>query len=125
MNRSSPKKMNMDEGSMWQVKNKLYSQKQLTSFIICILFPICGFSNNPAPVYLDQGSNRSLTPELLVNQNTPPMFLFATTDDSWGNSALVMVGDLRDAGSGRTAFHYPKGSKQDREDYPTELSSRL
>ncbi len=27
MNRSSPKKMNMDEGSMWQVKNKLYSHE--------------------------------------------------------------------------------------------------
>jgi acetyl esterase/lipase len=49
------------------------------------------------PAYLDQGQNRSLTPELLVNGNTPPMFLFATADDSWGNSALVMTTALRDA----------------------------
>jgi acetyl esterase/lipase len=49
------------------------------------------------PAYLDQGTGRTLTPELIVNQNTPPMFLFATADDSWGNSALVMAGALRDA----------------------------
>lgn len=49
------------------------------------------------PAYLDQGSDRKLTPELIVNQNTPPMFLFATADDTWGNSALVMAGALRDA----------------------------
>jgi acetyl esterase/lipase len=49
------------------------------------------------PAYLDQGSDRRLTPELIVNQNTPPMFLFATADDTWGNSALVMAGALRDA----------------------------
>jgi acetyl esterase/lipase len=49
------------------------------------------------PAYLDQGPDRRLTPELIVNQNTPPMFLFATADDTWGNSALVMTGALRDA----------------------------
>jgi acetyl esterase/lipase len=49
------------------------------------------------PAYLDQGPNRSLTPELIVDKNTPPMFLFATADDSWGNSSLVMAGALRDA----------------------------
>ena len=49
------------------------------------------------PAYLDQGANRTLTPELIVNKNTPPMFLFATADDSWGNSALVMATALRDS----------------------------
>lgn len=49
------------------------------------------------PAYLDKGENRSLTPELKVNANTPPMFLFATADDYYGNSALVMAGALRDA----------------------------
>lgn len=49
------------------------------------------------PAYLDQGNNRSLTPELAVNSQTPPMFLFATADDPYGNSALVMAGALRDA----------------------------
>ncbi|SFW73243.1 alpha/beta hydrolase [Chitinophaga sancti] len=49
------------------------------------------------PAYLDKGENRSLTPELKVNANTPPIFLFATADDPYGNSALVMAGALRDA----------------------------
>lgn len=49
------------------------------------------------PAYLDQGTNRTITPELTVNQNTPPMFLFATADDTHGNSALVMAAALRDA----------------------------
>lgn len=49
------------------------------------------------PAYLDLGTNRSLTPELTVNKNTPPMFLFATADDTYSNSALVMATALRDA----------------------------
>ncbi|SEW50941.1 alpha/beta hydrolase [Chitinophaga arvensicola] len=49
------------------------------------------------PAYLDKGENRTLTPELKVNSATPPLFLFATADDPYGNSALVMAGALRDA----------------------------
>jgi acetyl esterase/lipase len=48
------------------------------------------------PAYLDRGEERALTPELNVNEYTPPMFLFATADDYHGNSALVMAGALRD-----------------------------
>lgn len=48
------------------------------------------------PAYLDQGINNTLTPELTVDSKTPPMFLFATADDPYGNSALVMAGALRD-----------------------------
>ena len=48
--------------------------------------------------YLDKGENRSLTPELLVDDNTPPMFIFGTADDKHGNSSLVMAAALRDAG---------------------------
>ena len=48
------------------------------------------------PAYLDQGENKTLTPELIITKNTPPMFLFATADDSHANSALVMAGALRD-----------------------------
>ncbi len=47
---------------------------------------------------LDRGERRSLTPELKVDENTPPMFLFATADDRHGNGTLVMAGALRDAG---------------------------
>jgi acetyl esterase/lipase len=49
------------------------------------------------PAYLDQGTNNTLTPELAVDAQTPPMFLFATADDTYGNSALVMAGALRNA----------------------------
>jgi acetyl esterase/lipase len=49
------------------------------------------------PAYLDLGTNRALTPELIVNKGTPPMFIFATADDNYSNSALVMTTALRDA----------------------------
>ncbi len=49
------------------------------------------------PAYLDKGENRALTPELKVTGATPPMFLFATADDRYANSALVMATSLRDA----------------------------
>lgn len=48
------------------------------------------------PAYLDQGPDRSLTPELTLTPQTPPMFIFATSDDYYGNSALVMAQALRD-----------------------------
>jgi acetyl esterase/lipase len=49
------------------------------------------------PAYLDQGINRSLTPEITLSDQTPPMFLFETIDDPYGNSAIVMAGAMRDA----------------------------
>lgn len=49
------------------------------------------------PAYLDKGDNRSITPELTITKETPPFFVFATADDFYGNSALVMTGALRDA----------------------------
>ena len=61
------------------------------------------------PAYLDKGDNRTLTPELKVNGETPPMFLFATADDTYSNSALVMAGALRDAKVPVEQHLYPKG----------------
>ena len=49
------------------------------------------------PAYLDQGENRTLTPELKVDKNTPPTFIFQAADDRLGNSSLVYAGALRDA----------------------------
>jgi len=49
------------------------------------------------PAYLDMGENNILTPELDINGSTPPMFLFATADDPYANSSLVMVTALRNA----------------------------
>lgn len=48
------------------------------------------------PAYLDEGTNRTLTPELTITEQTPPMFLFGTSDDFFANSALVMTQALRD-----------------------------
>ncbi|MBJ2175907.1 alpha/beta hydrolase fold domain-containing protein [Aureibaculum sp. A20] len=48
------------------------------------------------PAYLDKGDNRNLSPELKIDKNTPPFFIFGTSDDSYGNSSLVMATALRD-----------------------------
>lgn len=48
------------------------------------------------PAYLDTGKNRSLSPEINFNEQTPPFFIFGTADDSHGNSALVITMALRD-----------------------------
>ena len=48
------------------------------------------------PAYLDQGENRSITPELLMGQEIPPFFIFGTSDDKYGNSSLVFAQALRD-----------------------------
>lgn len=61
------------------------------------------------PAYLDKGPQRSLTPELAVNAQTPPTFLFATADDTYGNSALVMAGALRDANVPVELHFYAQG----------------
>ncbi|MGE5406297.1 MAG: alpha/beta hydrolase [Methanosarcina sp.] len=47
------------------------------------------------PAYLDQGPDLSLTPELKMSPEIPPMFLFQTADDTFANSSLVMAGALR------------------------------
>jgi acetyl esterase/lipase len=49
------------------------------------------------PAYLDQGPNLTLTPELELSKDVPPIFIFQTADDPYGNSALVMTGALRNA----------------------------
>lgn len=62
------------------------------------------------PAYLDKGNNRSLTPELKITSQTPPMFIFAAADDKCcGNSALVMAGALRDGGIPVELHLLPKG----------------
>lgn len=61
------------------------------------------------PAYLDKGENRSLTPELIVDKDTPAMFLFATADDPYGNSSLVMAKALRDAKVDVELHFLPKG----------------
>ena len=50
------------------------------------------------PAYLDQGPGLSLTPELTMTKEIPPVFIFQTADDQYGNSALVMAQALRNTG---------------------------
>lgn len=49
------------------------------------------------PAYLNLGENKSLTPEITVNSETPPMFIFQTADDGDAGSGLVMADTLRKA----------------------------
>ena len=44
--------------------------------------------------YLNEGENGSLTEELAIDSETPPMFLFATADDEHVQSSLVMASEL-------------------------------
>jgi acetyl esterase/lipase len=85
-------------GSLSARAATLYSKKSYSP-----IDPIDSLSCRPDfamliyPAYLDQGVGRALTPELIVNGSTPPMFIFATADDGYSNSALVMATALRDA----------------------------
>jgi acetyl esterase/lipase len=49
------------------------------------------------PAYLDEGEGKTLTPELKLKKDTPPVFIFQTADDPYANSSLVMAGAMRDA----------------------------
>jgi acetyl esterase/lipase len=61
------------------------------------------------PAFLDQGENRTLTPELKLSEETPPMFIFQTADDSFGNSSLVMTAALRNTKLPVELHMLPKG----------------
>jgi acetyl esterase/lipase len=49
------------------------------------------------PAYLDLGAKKSLTPELKITKQTPPMFLFIASDDGFTNGSLVMASALKAA----------------------------
>ncbi len=49
------------------------------------------------PAYLDDSPNRQLSEDLSMNDDLPPIFIFGTADDGFGNDALVMAQSLRDA----------------------------
>jgi acetyl esterase/lipase len=61
------------------------------------------------PAYLDMGENNTLTPELKITKETPPIFIFQTADDNYGNSSLVMAAALRNARSPVEFHFYQKG----------------
>ena len=47
------------------------------------------------PAYLDKGPANSVSPENAPHNYTPPTFIFATADDPYSNSALVMTSAMR------------------------------
>ncbi|WP_198680015.1 sialate O-acetylesterase [Aureibaculum luteum] len=47
------------------------------------------------PAYLDRGINKTIDPAFYLDKNTPPFFIFGTSDDPYGNSGLVMAKALR------------------------------
>jgi acetyl esterase/lipase len=49
------------------------------------------------PAFLDGGPNKTLSPELHIDDHTPPMFIFQTEDDPFGDNSLVMAAALRNA----------------------------
>jgi acetyl esterase/lipase len=61
------------------------------------------------PAYLDQGPGLSLTPELILSKDVPPMYIFQTADDQYANSALVMAGALRNEKISVELHILPKG----------------
>lgn len=61
------------------------------------------------PAYLDKGEDRKISPELPITKETPPFFIFGTTDDSHGNSSLVMASALRDKNIPVEIHMLPKG----------------
>jgi len=61
------------------------------------------------PAYLDLGPNHTLTPELQLSKEVPPMYIFQAADDQYANSALVMAGALRDAKLSVELHLFPDG----------------
>ena len=47
------------------------------------------------PAYLDKGPANSISPENAPHKTMPPTFIFATADDPYSNSALVMASAMR------------------------------
>jgi acetyl esterase/lipase len=74
-------------------KSKTYSPVDKTDSLSCRP----SFAMLIYPAYLDQGPGLSLTPELALGSEVPPVFIFQTADDEYGNSAIVMAQSMRNA----------------------------
>ena len=63
------------------------------------------------PAYLDEGENHTLTPELTVTKDTPPMFVFGTEDDVKysGPSTPVILDAMQRAGAPIEAHYLVRG----------------
>ncbi|MCR5180265.1 MAG: alpha/beta hydrolase [Bacteroidaceae bacterium] len=63
------------------------------------------------PAYLDEGPEGTLTPELTVSAETPPLFVFGTEDDVRysGPSCLTITDAMRRAGAPVELHYLPRG----------------
>lgn len=63
------------------------------------------------PAYLDEGENHTLTPELTVTKDTPPLFVFGTQDDIHysGPSVPVILDAMQRAGAPIEAHFLVRG----------------
>ncbi len=61
------------------------------------------------PAYLDRGRNKSLTPEITLDVDVPPIFIFATVDDPYTSSSLVFAKALYEEGLKYELHVYPEG----------------
>ena len=63
------------------------------------------------PAYLDEGPDHTLTPELTVTKDTPPMFVFGTEDDDKysGPSVPVIMQAMQRAGAPVEVHYLTKG----------------
>ncbi|MFC4992889.1 alpha/beta hydrolase [Rubritalea tangerina] len=61
------------------------------------------------PAFLDQGPQQSLSPDIQIDPNFPPSFLFVTGDDRFANSSLVMAKSLQSKKRPYQLHIYPKG----------------
>ena len=82
----------------YQPVDEIDKQSQAVDFA-CLIYP----------AYMDDGENHTLTPELAVDETTPRMFVFQTTDDPYGNSALVISQALRNKKVPVELHLYPEG----------------
>ncbi len=57
------------------------------------------------PAYLDDSPDRTLSPDINMDGDIPPIFIFGTADDPYGNSALVMAQAMRD-NKHQLEFHF-------------------
>ncbi len=46
------------------------------------------------PAYLNSGKNNTISPELSITDQTPPMFIFATTDDPYSNKGSLVLSNV-------------------------------
>ena len=67
--------------------------------------------NSHKLAYLDEGPDGTLTPELMVTRETPPIFIFGTQDDVKysGPSSLTITDAMRRAGAPVELHYLSKG----------------